>query len=143
MDQAKALDVYQEALSSFYLNVYSGRLTELNVSLKTYIFSIAKNHLYKRLKMENDWDLQGLKLEVEVDDSAMVDPYPEFNERRREVLEAMEQMGEPCKTIIEWSYLLNYPYKAIKEELRYSSEDLVKSTKWRCMKRLWSQIMGK
>lgn len=142
LDRAKALDVYQEALSSFYFNVYFGQLTELKVSLKTYIFAIAKNHLCKRLEMENNWDLQGLKVEVEVDDPAMVDPDPEFNERRREVVEAMEQIGEPCKTIIEWSYYLNYPHKAIKEELRYRSEDVVKSTKWRCMKRLWNQIKG-
>lgn len=143
LDRDQASDVYQEALSSFYINVYSGRLTELNASLKTYIFGIAKNHLYKRLQMENEWELQGLRVEVEVDDPALVDPYPEFNERRKEVIKAMEQMGEPCKTIIEWTYLLNCPNKTIMEELRYSSEDVVKSTKWRCMQRLWNQIRGK
>ena len=42
-----AIDIYQESFTAMYQNIRSGKYTERNVSLKTYLFEIGKHHIFK------------------------------------------------------------------------------------------------
>ena len=47
-----AIDIYQESFTAMYQNIRSGKYTERNVSLKTYLFEIGKHHIFKYINKE-------------------------------------------------------------------------------------------
>ena len=72
---------------------------------------------------------------IEIDES-------ESNEWQKKQLkfdkmnEALEVLGEPCKTLIGDFYLKNLSMNAITEKFGYSGEDSAKTQKYKCMNRL-------
>ncbi len=141
LDRDEILDSYQEAISVLYMNAYSGKLQNLNVSLKTYLYAIGKNHIHNKIKknknlalheqIQDDWQ-EGqdfISEEIELDENVY---------RLRKVL---ENIGEPCKTIIELTFLQNLTNKSIANYLNYKSPDVLKTKKSRCLK-IVKQKMG-
>ena len=61
-DEAKILDVYQDAFIAFYENIRSDQVNDLKSIVKTYIFSIGKYKLIHQFKAEikqvSDEDLE-------------------------------------------------------------------------------------
>ena len=49
---------------------------------------------------------------------------------------ALQQLGEPCKTIIEDFYINNKSMQEICEEFGYTNADNAKTQKYKCLQRL-------
>ncbi|MCB0847786.1 MAG: hypothetical protein KDE26_31250, partial [Bacteroidetes bacterium] len=47
-------EAYQKAFIAFYYNVREGKLTELNSSVKTYLFAIGKNVIRDQFKLKQN-----------------------------------------------------------------------------------------
>lgn len=140
VDQEVALDFYQESMVGLYFNAYSGRLTKLSATLKTYIFSMAKNHLMNSIKSNKRVKLEPDISEALQDDPSMKVPPHEINERAKRVSQLMNKMGEPCRSILELSFLKNFSNEAIANRLGYKSQEVVKATKWRCIQSLRKKL---
>jgi len=133
MDEAK--DVYQFSILTFYENIISNRLVELKSSVKTYLFAIGKNKILEKRK----------------DDRRMVqivdDPVLEVDElEKEEILEketnlqlvekCLEQLGDPCKSLLELYYYNRMSMEEITETLNYKNANTAKNLKYKCMNRL-------
>jgi len=148
----EAEDIFQETVLVFYKQVMSNKLVKLTSSLKTYLYAISKNlALRANLKPQNpqkplmnltefdsfflDQNFFYITLEEEV-----------LNERRKEILKALEELKDPCKTILFSYYYEGLSLKQIAKQLEYDSFDVVKTQKCRCLKRFlksWSQSHNK
>ena len=130
-----AADLYQDCFLALYDNIRLGKLTELRVNLKTYIFSIGKNLALKRLrqtKLEVEHETKYAQLFSHIDE-----PLPDHeNERLQAVEEALEDIEDPCRSILEGFYFHRLNMEEIAHKLGYKNSDTVKSQKVRCMKRL-------
>ena len=96
-----AIDIYQESFTAMYQNIRSGKYTERNVSLKTYLFEIGKHHIFKYInkeQKENDI-LQMLASEWNVRQF----PPEEWNEAQKIVSELLEEADTDC---IRYSYFI-------------------------------------
>src|SRR5687768_13543594 len=51
-----ALDIFQDAVISFYKNVRQGKIQDFQYSPKTYLFSIGRNLLLNKVKFEKRFD---------------------------------------------------------------------------------------
>lgn len=130
-------DVFQEAMIALYENIRKGKLTKLSSSVKTYIFAVGKNLLLGRLKSKHHQTLTTDEFPLHEQDTA-IGPLEKLklNDRAEALAEALDQLGEPCSTLLRLFYYHRYSMEAIARELNYSSDNVAKVQKVRCLNRL-------
>lgn len=134
-DEDDAKDVYQEAIIILYDKVKQGNF-ELNSKLKTYLYAICRRIWLKRLaqssrKTNNIADFEDV---LAVDDD--VDAYEEKDRQFEQMKNAMESLGEPCRTIIQDFYIHNLSMQEICDKFGYTNTDNAKTQKYKCLQRL-------
>src|ERR1700744_3290321 len=134
-DADDAKDIYQEAIIILYNKIKNGDF-ELSSKLKTYIYSVSRRLWLKRLTQLNRYggDIKDFEEFLTVDDEA------ERNNERdiqfNKMGEALNQLGEPCRAIIEDFYIKNRSMKEICEYFGYTNADNAKTQKYKCLQRL-------
>lgn len=127
-------DAYQETIISFYENIQKGKLDQLTSSLKTYLFAIGKFKIYRQIKKNNlnygddsvihsDEEIKTFEVEIS-------------NKRQKVLKEAFNYLGSKCKEVLELFYYEGLTLDEIQNFLNYSSKDVLKSQKSRCLKQL-------
>ncbi|MNK17559.1 RNA polymerase sigma factor [compost metagenome] len=134
-DEDDAKDVYQEAIIVLYNKIKSGSF-ELSSKLKTYIYSVSRRIWLKKLaqhskKTSNIADFEDVLI-VEEDMEQHEQKDMQFDKMK----EALEGLGEPCKTIIEDFYINNQSMQDICEKFGYTNADNAKTQKYKCLQRL-------
>jgi len=131
-----AADIYQETIIVLYENVQKPAF-ELNCQLQTFIFSIAKRLWLKQLRNS------GHTLRFREDEEEeIVDVSEELSEhlKKESDLEkmnaSMENLGEPCKTLLKDFYVYKLSMEEISEKFGYTNADNAKTQKYKCLQRL-------
>lgn len=127
-------EIFQASIVILYDNVITGKLTNLDSSLKTYLFAIIRNKViqFNRVKKKsqelNSFDLIDDFIDEEYEDIE--------REKLKKAEKAMIEIGDPCKSLLELFY---YKQKKI-EELTlifgYKNNETTKNLKYKCLKRL-------
>ena len=140
-----ALDIFQDAVISFYKNIKQGKIQEFQYSPKTYLFSIGRNLLLNKVRFEKrydrEYDLEDLeKVSLPSDPEA-------YNQVRQEVRDfidnVLKTLGDPCYTILRLFYYENYSLEAIATEIHSKSANVAKAQKSRCIKGLKKLLLEK
>ena len=134
-DEDDAKDIYQEAIIVLYNKVKAGNF-ELSSKLKTYIYSICRRLWLKRLSHINRYggDIHDFESFFQVDDE--IDQHNDRDMQFKRMENALEQLGEPCKTIMEDFYMHNRSMQDICERFGYTNADNAKTQKYKCLQRL-------
>jgi RNA polymerase sigma factor (sigma-70 family) len=136
-----AEDVLQEAVIILWERVQCGRF-EQTAKLSTFIFGVAKNvwsrkrmrkHREPATEFENDSFDSG---ESSVLD-AMID-----SERSRTIADAMERLGDPCRTLLVLYYWEERSQEEIALQMGFANAATVKSKKYTCKKMLENILSG-
>lgn len=130
-----AKDIFQDAII-VVLEKSKAPGFKLTASLKTYIYSVARNIWFTKMrKGDRNYrfnDFEDYK-DAEVDDIAT----KKLEEKQYTLIEnSIDQMGDPCKTILINFYYFKNSMIEIAKSLGYESADHAKSQKYKCMKRL-------
>ncbi|BAO75259.1 RNA polymerase sigma factor [Winogradskyella sp. PG-2] len=142
LNKNDALDIYQDSILALRENVATGRLVELKSSLKTYLFSIGKYMIFDFLRAKKRMvpvETKDLKL-AELPEGFEILFKEEINSKELKLNHAFEQLGEKCKAVLTLFYYKGYSIEEITKLLKYSSKDVVKSQKSRCLKTLKEKI---
>ncbi len=134
LSQDEMADVFQETVIAFYYNVLNGKLNELTSSVKTYLFAIGKNQILKKIEKNNRLYITDDLPEVNT--LQVGDDLFEASERQRVVAKLIDELGEPCRSILKMFYFKRFSMDAIAENLGYKNEHVVKSQKLRCFNQL-------
>jgi len=134
-DADDAKDIYQEAIIILYNKVKNGDF-ELSSKLKTYIYSVCRRLWLKRLSQLNRYggDIKDFEEYLSVDDETEKNNERDIQFNR--MGDALNLLGEPCKTIIEDFYINNRSMKEICEDFGYTNADNAKTQKYKCLQRL-------
>lgn len=130
-----ARDIFQEAMIVLYEKSRSGSF-ELNCLLKTYIYSVCRRLWLKRLQQQQKFsgDIAVAEEIVPVQDEL------EMHDRRNQEFEVMEEamqhLGEPCKSLLEAYYLQKKNMGVIAADFGYTNADNAKNQKYKCLMRL-------
>jgi RNA polymerase sigma-70 factor (ECF subfamily) len=133
-----AADHFQDAIIKCYENIRNDKLMVLTSSFKTYIFAIAKNLILNTLN-QSSFMSSGLEKLTENHKVEILDEL-QHKERQRLVGELLEKTGEPCKSILRMFYFNGFSMESIASRLDYKNENVVKSTKIRCINDLKEKI---
>ncbi len=127
-------DIYQETIISLYENVQNKKLENLSSTLKTYLFAIGKFKIYKQLEM-NKRLYNGDKV-FHISEEMQVFEVEIEKERQRMLKKGWRKLGTKCQQILELYYYRGMVLDEIQTELSYTSKDVLKSQKSRCLKQL-------
>ena len=132
-DDAK--DLFQEAMIVLYEKAQQGEF-DLYSKLKTYLYAICR-HLWLKKLQSGSWQLS---LPDELEEVLPADSHIEDHDRKDEQFRIMEQamsnMGEPCKTILEDYYIRKLSMQDIAEKFGYTNAENAKNQKYKCLMRL-------
>lgn len=130
-----ARDVFQEAMIVLYEKVKTGGF-ELNCQLRTYLYAVCRRIWLKKLQ-------QGGRIAPMVDnleESVPVEEDLEEHEQKDSHFRLMEKslnnLGEPCKSLLEAYYLSKRNMQEIAEDFGYTNSDNAKNQKYKCLIRL-------
>jgi RNA polymerase sigma factor (sigma-70 family) len=141
-----AQDLYQDAFLALYRNVKNGRLENLTVPLRTYLFQIGKNKIcdYFRSKgtLESFPDLFSNADEGDFD--RIYEEEDSAEERKKLVVyNTVSYLESPCKEVLTYYYWDEKSMKEIAELMDYSGPDVAKTQKSKCMKKITAIITKK
>ncbi len=130
-----AKDVFQEAVIILYEKALSGTF-ELNCLIRTYVYSVCKRLWLKRLHQMQRFtsEIDTLEETVAVDDE--LEAHEQHSNDFQLMDRAMQNLGEPCKSLLESYYLQKKSMVAIAEEFGYTNADNAKNQKYKCLMRL-------
>ena len=139
-DEDLAKDVFQVSVTIFYENIMSGKLGKLSSSVKTYLFAIGKNKLHEN-QVRRDRDLKIQQHEGrKIKENFQLEPL-EGDANERETLyqtleKALDELGEPCRTVLDMYYYRQMSIDQIAGALQYKGTDSAKTQKYKCLTRL-------
>lgn len=129
----EAKDIYQETIIIFYDKVKSDDF-ELNCRIKTFLYSVARRLWLKQLQRKNRYtsNLSDSEEYMEVSLEQVGQKEQQFDAMH----EALESLGEPCRSILKDFYMHNQSMEEITEKFGYTNTDNAKNQKYKCLKRL-------
>lgn len=133
-DPDEAVEIYQQSMIVLYENVVNNKLKDLTKS-KTYLFGIAKNKFHDMWRKESKMEPLG-DIDFSVSPDPMMEEYNHENDKINLVKSSLNQLGEPCKSILEQYYYHKKNMKEIAEVLQYKNTDTAKNQKYKCLQRL-------
>ncbi|HVG12662.1 MAG TPA: sigma-70 family RNA polymerase sigma factor [Flavisolibacter sp.] len=131
-DDAK--DIFQEAMMVLFEKARSGTF-ELNCLLKTYVYSVCRRLWLKKLLHQNRFTLSDVEAEtVAVEED--LDHHYRKDEEFGMMENAMGNLGEPCKSLLEAYYLQKRNMQEIAASFGYTNAENAKNQKYKCLIRL-------
>jgi len=129
------LDIYQDSIIALCENAKKGTIDNLESSLSTYLFSIGKYMIYRKLKTKNK------SISIDSDDQFPQVAEDEIDETENEdevrlLQENFKKLGEQCQKVLRLFYYEEKKLDVIQIELNYTNKDVLKSQKSRCLKQL-------
>jgi len=141
LSQEECEDIYQDTILVFRNNIVSEKLVELNSSVKTYLFAVAKNlALKKKSRLSNQYSEHQVEKEplTPMEDSAH--EVLALAERQQIITSIIDKLKEPNRSILKMYYYQNLSMREIAEKLNYKNEKVVKAQKVRCMNELKKMV---
>ncbi len=134
-----AEDLLQEALIVLWQRVRAGTF-EQTAKLSTFIFGIVKHLWMRRLaRMRREIPI-GLTEDTTVNgDPSILEELIE-SEEAEAVREALQKLGEPCRTLLRLFYWEEISTEEIAVQMGFANSDVVKSKKYQCKKSLQALI---
>jgi len=129
------LDIYQDSIIALCENAKKGTIDNLESSITTYLFSIGKYMIYKKLKSKN----KSVSIEYDALLPQVVEDETDENENDNEVAllqNNFKKLGEQCRKVLTAFYYDEKKLDEIIIELNYTNKDVLKSQKSRCLKQL-------
>lgn len=146
-NEEDAIEIFQKAFTIFYFNVKDDKLVELTSSVKTYLYSIGKNLFREKFRDKHNKyvDIDDAAFSAQINekvDTNILDEYQ--NDYQRDLVKKLlNEIGDPCKTLLTLIFIHNYSNDAVVEEMNYSDERVVRKRKSLCLKRMREIVAGK
>jgi RNA polymerase sigma factor (sigma-70 family) len=136
-DSDDAKDIYQEAFLIFLDNIQNPNF-ELTVKISTYLYAIAKNLWFKRLRVlgQQSFIIDERFADELPDVSENVDRFLEEEQKYDNLYLGLEQLGEPCKSVLTDFFFQKLSMEAIAIKHGYTNSDNAKTQKYKCLMRL-------
>lgn len=136
--EPEARDIFQETVLVLYHHVQQPAFS-LSCALQTYLYSVARRLWLKQLHKKHGLfklDERFREEEDVADPGADLDTYEQREANLSRMKESIDQLGEPCKTLLEDFYTRHLSMDEIAEKFGYTNADNAKTQKYKCLQRL-------
>jgi RNA polymerase sigma factor (sigma-70 family) len=158
ISQENAEDIYQDSCIALITNIRNGKLTKLTTSLSSYLLQICKyqaTHLFRRQRRINsftDDDFSKVRSDLDsADDNFNDDCIDEildliddednfYDEILDQVEELVQNLPEPCHTLIWGKFWEKLSHNELAKILDYRSANVSKTQLSRCLDKFQAKI---
>lgn len=140
-DSEDAADVFQEAMTILFQKSQQEAF-RLSCKIGTYLVAVSKFVWYKKLEQRN----RRPDFSLPTDDETVVDNYVGYDDDIRiqeerelhfdQLALAMEELGEPCRSLLHAFYTQDKSMQEIAGLFGYTNPDNAKTQKYKCLTRL-------
>ena len=138
-----ARDIYQNTMLTITIKSQQGELNALESNLKTYIYGVAKNKYREYVRSSSRY--------VQVEDKSWANLREEASDSIDHediglVLQCLNKLGDPCKSMLELYYFHSMSMEEIVEHTMYKNSNTAKNMKYKCLlklKELFHKARGK
>lgn len=131
----EARDIFQETMVVLFEKAVSGSF-ELHCQLKTYIYSVSRRLWLKRLQQLKRYGFSAYNLEETIPVEGDLESHEKLNTDFILMENAMNKIGEPCKSLLDAYYLQKKNMQQIATSFGYTNADNAKTQKYKCLVRL-------
>lgn len=137
-NKADGDDLFQDALTVLYQKVRDDDQLKIT-NLESYFFGICKFLWFKKIREDKrlpfvDLEHYSIKGEVKTDIQS---------EQIEMIMDVMDQISEACRKLLSLFYFDKLSMEEISERLGYSSAQVVKSKKYKCLNSLKEKVKSK
>jgi RNA polymerase sigma factor (sigma-70 family) len=136
-DEAK--DVFQESVIVFYEKASKPDFV-LSSAISTFLYSISERLWFKKIRDVKSHEA-ALDTSFDITDNEEIRVNDEQNAKTIDQL--LEHLGNPCKTLLTNYYYLKMSMKEIAQSMSYSSENIAKNQKYKCLERAKKMVKEK
>jgi RNA polymerase sigma factor (sigma-70 family) len=133
--EQEAKDIYQEAVIVLYEKIQEGSF-ELACKIKTYLYSVCRRLWLKRLTEKRKFTGPLNESSDYIDNNAEMPAIEEREAQYKQMSQALNILGEPCKTLLEDFYIHDQSMAMISDKFGYTNSDNAKNQKYKCLMRL-------
>lgn len=136
--KADAEDIFQEALIIFYRKVTESDF-KLTAQIGTYLYSVSRflwNDQLKKKKTNQSQD----RFELIDDSQEQLNEAIKKEQQLQKVEHVLDKLSAKCKEIFELFYFKKLSMKSIAEEMKYSSERIARTQKYKCVEQAKKKI---
>jgi len=137
-DTDAAFDIFQDSILVFYKYVKMNRY-DLNYEIGAFIYTVSRNLWLNRLRKENrEVSLPGYSDFTDISGNIieqMID-----TEREMMVSGLLVRLGKRCEELLRYSVYYKFKNSEIAEKMGFSTENAVKTRKYKCMQKLIALI---
>lgn len=126
-----AADIYQEAITVLYEKAQDEEF-RLTCKIGTYLFAIAKNLWYKKVRDVATVEISEFEASYEDDINAHI----EREQHYEQLDDALEELGEPCRSLLKAFYHKGKSMQEIAIDFEYTNPNNAKTQKYKCLARL-------
>lgn len=137
-DEDEAKDVFQEAMMVLYGKARDKGFV-LDCQLKTYLYAVCRRLWLKQLEQRQRKPLMLIGDDSRLPDLAVdgdLQRHEEEDRQYRLMGAALQQLGEPCRSLLEDFYLRHRSMQELVEKFGYTNTDNAKTQKYKCLNRL-------
>lgn len=135
IERSDVLDIYQDAIVALHQKFVMSQLELTKSTVKTYLFGIGKNKLFKKLKAQN----RMLLVTVETDEYIQIEIEQDSpSENQKKLAKNLNEISGTCKELLKLFYYRNLTIEEIVQLTDYKDGNTVRSQKSRCLKSLKS-----
>lgn len=135
-----AADQIQEVMLVFVKLVKTEKYRG-EASIKSFLYSICKNLWITELRKRKSTSIRNEKFEGEKDQLDLdISNQISRNENLKFVMDLFEKLGEKCRQILTLFYFEELAMKEISEKLQFSSEQVLRNKKYKCLQNLTDQV---
>ena len=134
INEFDSIDVYQDAFIALIENVKRGKTDDLKSSLSTYLFGIGKFMIFQKFKKNGQLHIADDVESIEIEEDLYSEDDVDLQVRLLQ--NGLDKLGEQCKKVLQLFYYEEKKLDEIQEQLGYTSKDVFKSQKSRCLKQL-------
>lgn len=143
ISEEDALDHYQDSLTIFFEKVMNGSLTDLDSSLKTFLFGIGKNRIRQQFdestRRERHKEGLGEHYRFLAENDQAMEAY---EEGRTLALRGFERLGTMCQEILQYFYFEKKSMSEIARIMGHKNEGVSRTTKKRCLEKLRTEVVN-
>lgn len=143
LEEIAAVELFQQSMLKLYESIVAKKLEDVQVSLRTYFYGIAKNIQLNTIRSTTVRQKHQDAVALHIEALAEVEDTDEGNNVQKLVKQVFPELKETCKDILRLFYFENKKGKEIAQELSYNNEQVVRTQKSRCLKYLKNLILEK
>jgi RNA polymerase sigma factor (sigma-70 family) len=137
-DSDAAFDIFQDSIMVFYKYVKQGKF-DSRYDIGAFVFTVSKNLWFNKLRKEN----REVVLQEFIDFSDSGNNIMDLliaREREEAVAAMLEALGKRCEELLRYTIFYRKKNSEICELMGFSTENAVKTRKYKCMQKLIAYI---